>query len=74
MEDPPQQQPRATVTGGSPIWLFPGLGCRYVGMGSDLIGRYAAADAVVSAASDWLGYDVVSVCLEGSGRKVVPAR
>lgn len=55
-------------------WLFPGLGCRYVGMGYDLIGRFATADRLIASANARLPYDIVEVCLEGSGRKHVPAR
>jgi malonyl CoA-acyl carrier protein transacylase len=58
----------------SSIWLYPGLGCRHVGMGNDLFGRFPAADRLIGAAGDILGYDVVGVCLEGSGRKHVPPR
>ncbi len=43
-------------------------------MGGDIIGREPAADAIVEQASDWLGYNVAEVCLEGSGRKHVPSR
>ncbi len=56
------------------IWLFPGLGCRYVGMGGEFLGREPVADELVRQASDLLGYSVEAVCLEGSGRKVVPPR
>src|SRR5262245_24078977 len=55
-------------------WLFPGLGCRFVGMGNDIIGRYPEADRLIALASAHLGYDVAAVCLEGSGRKHVPTR
>src|SRR5260370_39422999 len=55
-------------------WLFPGLGCRFVGMGHDIFGRFPVADRLVSDASAHLGYDLAAVCLEGSGRKHVPAR
>jgi [acyl-carrier-protein] S-malonyltransferase len=58
----------------SEVWLFPGLGCRYVGMGSEFLGQEPAADELVRQASDLLGYSVEAVCLEGSGRKVVPPR
>ena len=58
----------------SSIWLYPGLGCRHVGMGNDLFGRFPPADRLIGAAGDILGYDVVAVCLEGSGRKHVPPR
>ena len=56
------------------VWLFPGLGCRYVGMGSEFLGKEPVADELVRQASDLLGYSVQAVCLEGSGRKVVPPR
>ncbi|MFN0056524.1 MAG: ACP S-malonyltransferase [Planctomycetales bacterium] len=66
--------PKRREESQSSHWLFPGLGCRYVGMGSDIIGRFATADRVVAQAGEILGYDVAAVCLEGSGRKVVPSR
>lgn len=56
------------------IWLFPGLGCRYVGMGHDLFERSGVAVELLGQAEDTLGYRLAPVCLEGSGRKVVPAR
>jgi [acyl-carrier-protein] S-malonyltransferase len=43
-------------------------------MGHDLFGRFPAADRLVVSASERLGYDLVSVCLEGSGRKYVAPR
>ena len=55
-------------------WLFPGLGCRYVGMGHDLIGHSRVADELIATAESHLGYDLAEVCLTGSGRKHVPAR
>lgn len=55
-------------------WLFPGLGCRYVGMGHDLFNRPGATARLIQLAEDLLGYPLVPICLEGSGRKVVPAR
>lgn len=64
----------ATTRQADAIWLFPGLGCRYVGMGSEFLGQEPVADQLVQQASDLLGYSVASVCLEGSGRKVVPPR
>lgn len=56
------------------IWLFPGLGSRFVGMGGDILGNASTADRLVDTASQWLGYDVVAVCLEGSSRKALPLR
>lgn len=56
------------------MWLFPGRGCRYVGMAHDIIGRYPAADVLFAQAHAALGYDVIEVCLTGSGRKYVSPR
>ena len=61
-------------TNAPSVWLFPGLGSRFVGMGGDLIGSTSLADELVQQASDLLGYDVTSVCLKGSGRKIVPQK
>lgn len=54
--------------------MFPGLGSRFVGMGGDLIGSTPLANELIQQSSDWLNYDVESVCLEGSGRKRVPPK
>lgn len=43
-------------------------------MGHDVIHRFAIADRLIAQAHERLGYDVIEVCLEGSGRKQVPAR
>ena len=71
--DAPRSNP-AVSRFSSASWLFPGLGCRYVGMGYDLIGHYPVADGLIAAAESQLGYDIAGVCLTGSGRKHVPAR
>ena len=55
-------------------WLFPGLGCRHVGMGHDLFNRGGAAGQLIELAEEALGYRLGPICLEGSGRKVVPPR
>lgn len=65
---------RAAHRFASASWIFPGLGCRYVGMGHDVIGQQAVADELIAAAESQLGYDIAAVCLTGSGRKHVPAR
>lgn len=83
VDDPSVQTPspsaalskvRSTHQSSSAAWLFPGLGCRYVGMGHDVIGCSAVADLLISQAESYLGYDLATVCLSGSGRKHVPAR
>ena len=71
--DAPRQDPSATPW-TTASWLFPGLGCRYVGMGYDLFGHFEVADKLIAIAESQLGYDLAEVCLTGSGRKHVPAR
>jgi [acyl-carrier-protein] S-malonyltransferase len=44
------------------LFVFPGQGSQYVGMGSDLYGEYAIAKRVYEQASDVLGYDVAELC------------
>lgn len=65
---------RRDPSGTESIWVFPGLGCRHVGMGHDLFGNFAVADQMIAAAEAVLGYDLREACLEGSGRKHVPPR
>lgn len=62
---------RAGVTAA---WLFPGLGCRHVGMGADLFGGDPIIDQMIVDAEQVLGYEIRPICLEGSGRKYVPFR
>lgn len=57
-----------------PVWIFPGLGCRHVGMGHDLFDINSVASALFDEANLQLGFDLKHHCLEGSGRKFVPAR
>lgn len=40
------------------LLIFPGQGSQYRGMGSDLCGRFATADATYQQAGDVLGYDI----------------
>lgn len=44
------------------IYMFPGQGSQFLGMGEALWGRYPE---LVAKANDILGYDLVKLCLEG---------
>lgn len=65
---------KAHSTADPVAWLFPGLGSRFVGMGADIIGKSPVADKLIALAAEKLGYDILEVCLSGSGRKIVPPR
>ncbi|MFC4306453.1 ACP S-malonyltransferase [Cohnella boryungensis] len=45
--------------------LFPGQGSQYVGMAKALTDRYAVARRTFEEAADYLGLDVLRLCLEG---------
>ncbi len=44
------------------LFLFPGQGAQYPGIGSDLIREYSLAEKIYTEASDVLGYDLVALC------------
>jgi [acyl-carrier-protein] S-malonyltransferase len=48
-----------------PVFLFPGQGSQYVGMGKELHGAYPAVRALFDEASDVLGTDMRTLCFEG---------
>lgn len=47
------------------MFVFPGQGSQYVGMGSDLIQDFPIARQLYEQANDVVGYDLVKLCQEG---------
>ncbi len=47
------------------MFVFPGQGSQYIGMGSDLIRDFSSARQLYEQANDILGYDLVKLCQEG---------
>jgi len=53
------------MTTHSTMFIFPGQGSQYAGMGSDLCAEFAAARAVYAEANDVLGFDITALSHAG---------
>jgi len=49
----------------NPLFLFPGQGSQYVGMGKDLLKNLPSGSKKIAMASEYLGEDVLALMLEG---------
>jgi [acyl-carrier-protein] S-malonyltransferase len=47
------------------LFIFPGQGCQYLGMGKDLFQKYKSVQDLYALASDVLGYDIAKLSFEG---------
>ncbi len=47
------------------MYIFPGQGSQYVGMGSDIYGEFPAVQEIYQRASDVVGYDLAKLSFEG---------
>jgi [acyl-carrier-protein] S-malonyltransferase len=56
------------------LFVFPGQGSQYIGMGSDLFNDYAAARRVYEQASSVLGYDVAALSFHGPAEQLHQTR
>lgn len=63
-EDPTQERRPRREPGQVSVLLFPGQGSQFVGMGRGLL-KYGAVQDMFSAARRILGYDLLSLCLNG---------
>jgi [acyl-carrier-protein] S-malonyltransferase len=50
---------------GKTVFLFPGQGAQFVGMGRDLAERYPAARALYDRADEVLGFALSAICFDG---------
>lgn len=57
-------------TGQRIIFIFPGQGSQYRGIGSDLYAEFDAAKRVYQQASDVLGYDMAKLSFEDPGEQI----
>ena len=50
---------------GKIVFVFPGQGAQYVGMGKEIVENYEIANEVFEQASEAIGYDMKKMCFEG---------
>tara|TARA_Y100001970_G_scaffold292550_1_gene434273 strand:- start:3285 stop:4415 length:1131 start_codon:yes stop_codon:yes gene_type:complete len=55
---------------GRVIYIFPGQGCQYKGMGSDIIEEFSIAREIYDQASDVLGYDMIELSINDPENKL----
>lgn len=53
------------------VFLFPGYGAQYVGMGKEFYDRYRCVQEVFEEASNCLGINFVKLCFASSGRELL---
>lgn len=63
-EDPEKEKRPRRIPGKVSVLLFPGQGSQFVGMGRGLL-KYGAVQDMYSVAQKILGYDLLSLCLNG---------
>ena len=51
---------------GKVVFVFPGQGSQYPGMGRELAEKYSAARAIFDEADKALGFSISKICFEGS--------
>jgi [acyl-carrier-protein] S-malonyltransferase len=52
------------------LFVFPGQGCQYLGIGKDIYKKYASVRDLYTLASDILGYDIAKLSFEGPEEQV----
>ena len=52
------------------VFLFPGQGAQFVGMGKDIVEAYPQAADLFAKANDIVGYDLQQICVEGPDDKL----
>jgi [acyl-carrier-protein] S-malonyltransferase len=52
------------------LFIFPGQGCQYLGIGKDIYKKYASVRELYTQASDVLGYDIARLSFEGPEEQI----
>ena len=56
------------------MFLFPGQGSQYIGIGNDIHQQFASARSVYDQASEILGYDIANLSFDGPEEKITLTR
>jgi len=56
------------------VFLFPGQGSQYLGMGRDFYEKYSAARQIFDQADEYLGYSLSTIIFEGPAEKLVQTK
>lgn len=56
------------------LFVFPGQGSQYVGMGTDIVAEFPGAARVFDEASDIVGYDMKALCFRDEGEQLDKTR
>ena len=53
------------------VFVFPGQGAQFVGMGADLAEKYPEVRELYDRANELLGFDITNICLQNKGEYII---
>lgn len=56
------------------VFVFPGQGSQYIGMGSDLISKYELVKRIYTEANEILGFDILKICQNGPEETLIDTK